>query len=345
MLTKLHANATTTPRIRAYIQASSAGVAELAQEFGVSETTIRRWKGRATTSDGSHRPHHLQTRFDATEEEIAVELRTRLGLSLDDILEVMRRCLRPDISRSALHRCLKRHGVSAKPRIQPPPTQRFKAQQPLGFIHIDVKYLTALDRRRSFAYVAIDRATRFVYVEVLPDRKASTGAGFLERFIAAFPLKVHTVLTDNGVEFTDRFAVDKPGKPEGRPSGHHLFDRVCRQHGIKHILTRPFRPQTNGLVERFNRRLAEAIAEQPHSTRNQGKNRFESHDQRNSFIASFVYNYNNTRLRCLAYRAPLEILNNLSGHNTKAGVPLSVSMCCNRSGMIAFAGMTARIGS
>jgi IS30 family transposase len=93
MLTKLHANATTTPRIRAYIQASSTGVAELAQEFGVSETTIRRWKGRATTSDGSHRPHHLQTRFDATEEEIAVELRTRLGLSLDDILEVMRRFL------------------------------------------------------------------------------------------------------------------------------------------------------------------------------------------------------------------------------------------------------------
>lgn len=322
MLMKLHANATTTPKTRAYIQKSTASTAELADALNVSETTIRRWRKRTSTEDRSHRPHRLQTQFDAIEEEIAVELRTRLGLSLDDMLEVMRRCLRPDISRSALHRCLQRHGVSAKPKIPSQPAQRFEASEPIGFIHVDVKYLTALEGRRSFAFVAIDRATRFVYLEVLPDRQGSTGAAFLERFLAAFPLKVHTVLTDNGAEFTDRFAVDKPGKPEGRPSGDHLFDRVCRKHGVKHILTRPFRPQTNGLVERFNRRLGEALAAHPASTHNRGKNRFTCHEQRNTFIATFIQNYNNTRLRCLDYKAPLELIDNLSGHNTKAGVPL-----------------------
>lgn len=320
MLTRLHANATTTPRIRAYIQASTASVAALARELNISETTVRRWRKRDTTSDASHRPHRLQTSFDAVEEEIAVELRTRLGLSIDDVLEVMHRCLRPDISRSALHRCLKRHRVSARPKAEPPPHQRFETTQPLGFIHIDVKYLTALDRKRSYAYVAIDRATHFVYVEMLPDRRGSTGAAFLERFLAAFPLTVHTVLTDNGVEFTDRFAVDKPGKPAGEPSGHHPFDRVCRSHAIRHVLTRPFRPQTNGLVERFNRRLGEAIAAQPPSARNRGKNQFETHAERNAFIATFVQNYNSTRLRCLGYRAPRQILDNLTGHNTFAGV-------------------------
>lgn len=325
MLTRLHANATTTPKTRAYIQSSSAAVAELARELGVCETTIRRWRKRSTTADASHRPHRLQTRFDAVEEEVAVELRTRLRLSLDDILEVMRRCLRPDISRSALHRCLKRHGVAARPKTPPAPHQSFETPEPCGFIHIDVKYLTALDRRRSYVYVAIDRATHFVYVEVLMDRRGSTGAAFLERFLEAFPLKVHTVLTDNGVEFTDRFAVDKPGKPQDKPSGKHPFDRVCRRNAITHVLTRPFRPQTNGLVERFNRRIAEAIADQPPSGKNRGKNRFASHEERNSFIHTFVQNYNNTRLRCLKYRAPREILDNLTGHNTKAGAPLRAS--------------------
>ncbi|MBL8893824.1 MAG: transposase [Rhizobiales bacterium] len=321
MLTKLHANATTTPKTRAYIQASQAPVAVLAAELGVSETTIRRWQGRSDTADHSHRPLHLQTRFDAIEEEIAVELRTRLGLSLDDSLEVMQRCLRPDISRSALHRCLKRHGVSGKTATAQSRPVRFATAQPAGFIHMDVKYLTPLGGRRSYAYVAIDRATRFVYLEVLPDRKATTGAAFLKRFLEAFPLKVHTILTDNGVEFTDRFADDKPQKPKGQPSGQHPFDKVCSGRAIRHLLARPYRPQTNGLVERFNRRLAEAIAAHPPAPGHQGKNRFASHRQRDDFLHAFVNSYNKTRLRCLAYKAPRELLDNLSGHNTKAGVP------------------------
>ena len=75
-------------------------------------------------ADRAATPHTLATGFAAAEEAIAVELRTRLALSLDDILEVMRRCLRPDISRSALHRCLKRHGVSQRPRRPPSASPR-----------------------------------------------------------------------------------------------------------------------------------------------------------------------------------------------------------------------------
>jgi transposase-like protein len=116
MLVKLHANAATTPKVRAQIQSSRKSVAELARELGVSETTIRRWKPRQDGLDRSSRPHVLATRFSLEEEEIAVELRTRLGLSLDDALEVMRRCLRADISRAALHRLLKRRGVSQRSR-------------------------------------------------------------------------------------------------------------------------------------------------------------------------------------------------------------------------------------
>src|SRR5260370_40377319 len=94
-------------------------------------------------------------------------------------------------------------------------------------------------------------------------RDGETSAGFLTRFLAHFPHRVHTILTDNGAEFTDRFAVDMKNKPPGRPSGNPPFDLVCANHNIDHRLTRPYRPQTNGLVERFNRRITEAIGRDP----------------------------------------------------------------------------------
>ena len=131
----------------------------------------------------------------------------------------MRRCLNPKLSRSGVHRCLQRHGLSARLTPDKAPAVTFQTDAPAGSIHVDVKYLPPLGRRRSYAYVAIDRATRFVYLEILPDRRAATAAGFLTRFLDRFPLAVHTILTDNGSEFTDRFAVDKKGKPQDKPSG------------------------------------------------------------------------------------------------------------------------------
>ena len=101
----LHANATTTPKTRAYIQRSKKPVAELAAELGVSETTIRRWRGRTTVADRSHRPKTLTTSLRRSK---SAGLRTAnmLQLPLDDVVEVMRRCVNAELSRSAIHRCL-----------------------------------------------------------------------------------------------------------------------------------------------------------------------------------------------------------------------------------------------
>jgi transposase InsO family protein len=264
MQLRLHANATTTPRIRAYIQKSTAATEALARELGIHRRTVARWKARQDVADRSTRPHRLATTISAWEEALILELRRSLALPLDDIVEAMRRCLNPQLSRSAIHRCLKRHNLSARLTPDKAPAAAFQTDTPAGFIHVDVKYLPPLGRRRSYAYVVIDRATRFVYLEILPDRRAATAAGFLARFLDRFPLKVHTVLTDNGSEFTDRFAVDKKGKPHDKPSGTHAFDRLCAARAITHRLTRPFRPQSNGMVERFNRRLGE---HRPHAAK------------------------------------------------------------------------------
>lgn len=316
----LHANATTTPRTRSYIQRSRKPVAELAAELGVNETTIRRWRGRTTVQDHSHRPKTLTTSLSTIEETLVCELRTTLQLPLDDVVEVMRRCVNAELSRSAIHRCLQRHGISQRPKPDKPKVGVFE-QATIGFIHIDLKHLPALERCKSYAFVAIDRATRYVYVEIHQRRDADTSAGFLRRFLAHFPHDVHTILTDNGAEFTDRFAVDKKDKPYDRPSGNHPFDIVCASRGIRHRLTRPYRPQTNGLVERFNRRIAEAIGREP--KRGIARRLFRSHADRDDFLNRFVRDYNRTRLKCLGYVAPLEALANLTGPNTKAGTTVA----------------------
>lgn len=202
MQMRLHANATTTPRVRECIRRSPASVAVLAGELGVSETTVRRWRGRASVEDRSSRPRAVRTSLSAAEEALVVELR-RLGrLSLDDVVEVMRRCVNPRLSRSAVHRALVRHGVAGAPpaaRDEPAP---FVTDAPASFVHLDVKHLPALHRQKAYAYVAIDRATRFAHVDMLPDRRAETAAGFLERFLRAFAVPVHTVLTDNSLPRT-----------------------------------------------------------------------------------------------------------------------------------------------
>jgi transposase-like protein len=111
---KLHANATTTPRIRAYIQQSSASIGALARELGIHNRTVARWKARTQVLDRSTRPHRLATTMTDWEEALIVELRRSLALPLDDITEAMRRCVNPALSRSAIHRCLQRHAISAR---------------------------------------------------------------------------------------------------------------------------------------------------------------------------------------------------------------------------------------
>ncbi len=320
MLITLHKNATTTPRQRAYIKTSSRSVAELARELGVSETTIRRWKARTTTDDRPSTPRHLVTSLSAEEEEIAVELRARLELSLDDALEVLHRCIRDDISRSALYRLWQRRGIAAPSQRKPDtPPGRFDPE-PFGYIHADLKHLTRLDGQPAYVFVVIERATRFVHVDILADRQADTVADAFDRFLQAFGHPIHTVLTDNGAEFTDRFGAARYTSRDAG-TGRHPFDRLCASHHIQHKLTKPYHPQTNGMVERFNRRLADAIRDLAPNGHNAGKNRFASHDERNRFIHNFVKNYNRTRLRCLNYQAPQERLSNLTEHNTQAGGP------------------------
>ena len=168
----MYANATTTPKTRHFIQASTQSVTQLANEMGVSEDTIRRWKRRDDVADGSRTPHRLPTTLTPAREVVVVALRKTLLLSLDDLLVVTREFIHPEVSRSGPDHCLRRHGVAdlkaLLPREKGPqtPVKTFNAYEP-GFVHVDINYLPQMPDadQRTYLFAAIDRATRWVYVE------------------------------------------------------------------------------------------------------------------------------------------------------------------------------------
>ena len=267
MAATIHCNARTTPKIREEIQSAPSTVtnAALAQKYAVTKHTISKWRYRDSVEDGSHCPHHLNTTLSDAQEAIVVSIREMLLLPLDDLLVVAREFLHPDLSRSALDRCLRRHGVSNLKAMmreqdetvgQKRPVKTFKDYVP-GFVHIDVKYLPQMQdqRSRSYLFVAIDRATRWVYLEIRRDKTAKSAKAFLNKVVKAAPFKINKILTDNGKEFTDRFCT----AGEREPTGNHLFDQACQSHAIEHRLTKPKHPQTNGMVERFNGRIADIL--------------------------------------------------------------------------------------
>ena len=164
---QVHPVAQTTPRTRAEMRTSEDSSAALAKRYKVSFATARKWKGRDDSQDRSHRPHTLATTLSAAQKLIVVELRRMLLLPLDDLLAVIREFSHPDVSRSGLDRCLRRHKVSKLKSLQPEiqgeikPLKTFKDNAP-GFLHVDIKYLPQMpgETQRRYPFVAVDRATR-----------------------------------------------------------------------------------------------------------------------------------------------------------------------------------------
>ena len=264
---KLHKQATTTPRIRSEIQQAPASVSngELASQYNVSTATVRRWRYRDDVHDHSHTRHTRLTTLNAEQEEVLVAAREFLRLPLDDLLVVAREFLNPDLSRSALHRMLQRREVPTLAELRRRDTDDAgeRAHKPFndyvpGFVHVDIKYLPQMpdESHRRYLYVAIDRATRWVFLQVRDSQSAADAQAFIRQLTDNAPFRIEKLLTDNGKAFTDRFS--RGGRRS--PSGHHPVDRFCQQQGIEHRLIAPGRPQTNGMVERFNGRISDVLA-------------------------------------------------------------------------------------
>ncbi|MBV8281615.1 MAG: IS481 family transposase [Candidatus Eremiobacteraeota bacterium] len=293
----LHGCATTTHAIRAAIQRSKAPLKELAVQHGLNQKTVAKWRKRAFVHDAPMGPKAPRSTVLSIEEEaIAVAFRRHTLLPLDDCLYALQATI-PHLTRSSLHRCLQRHGISRLPevagdKIAKQPFKRY----PIGYFHIDIAEVRT-EEGVLHLFVAVDRTSKFAFAQLHELSNVQTATAFLTALLAAIPYKIHTVLTDNGVQFCDM-----PSRRSGPTARYrlHRFDRICREHGIEHRLTKPNHPWTNGQVERMNRTLKEATVRRYH---------YECHQQLRAHLAAFLDAYNFAkRLKTLKGLTPFEFV-------------------------------------
>jgi transposase-like protein len=225
------------------------------------------------------------------EEAMIIAFRRHTLLPLDDCLYALQPTI-PHLTRSALHRCLKRHGISRLPDVEgdKPKRQRFK-RYPIGYFHIDIAEVQTAEGK-LYLFVGIDRTSKFAFIRLVEKAGKMAAAQFLRELIAAVPYRLHTVLTDNGVQFTNR--------SRDTCAFEHIFDRVCREHKIEHRLTKVKHPWTNGQVERMNRTIKEATIKRFH---------YDDHNQLRTHLADFIAAYNFARrLKAIGGLTPYEYI-------------------------------------
>lgn len=327
---KIHANAPLGPKGRATMvkRVLEEGIAltEAAEAAGVSARTARKWvqrfqlEGEPGLLDRSSAPKHVHN-ATAPERVEAIAALRRLRLTGPEIAETL------EMATSTVSAVLKRIGLGKLSRLDPPePIRRYERSRPGELIHIDVKklgrigphgaghrvtgrkarrHITKLDaagvRRRQVGWecvhVCVDDATRLAYAEVLPDEKSATVIGFLKRVLAFYRshgIAVERLMTDNGGAYC---------------SAVHAL--ACRAMGIRHIRTRPYRPQTNGKAERFIRTM---LREWAYAAV------YGSSPERAAALSGWLERYNFRRRHgALGRRPPIQRLRELTGNNV-AGI-------------------------
>ena len=199
----LHGSAHTTAAVRRAIQRSEESVRALARRHGISPTTVQKWRRRATVADAPMGPKSVRSTVLTVEEEaMVVAFRRHTLLPLDDCLYALQPTI-PRLTRSALHRCLQRHGISRLPEMDgDKPEKRTFRRYPIGYFHIDIAEVRT-EEGKLHLFVAIDRTSKFAFVRLHEKADRPTAVSFLEALIEAVPYRLHTILTDNGIQFAD----------------------------------------------------------------------------------------------------------------------------------------------
>ncbi len=234
----LHGCATTTEAVRRAIQRSQASVRPLARRHGISATTVQKWRKRETTCDARMGPKQISSSVLTVEQEaMIVAFRRHTLLPLDDCLYALQPSI-PELTRSSLHRCLQRHDISRLPIAggDGPGKKRFKAY-PIGYFHIDIAEVRT-EQGKLHLFVAIDRTSKFAFAQLHEKATRQIAADFLHALVEAVPYKIHTVLTDNGVQFAHTGPEDCSGdatqtswiaRQQARTGRVHAFGYACEK--------------------------------------------------------------------------------------------------------------------
>ena len=288
----MHANATLTPLRRAQMSAeltaSGASLRTVAARYGVCEKTVRRWRDRALAlgsparlPDRSSAPRRQPTRTSEMVEDQILALR-RARRTYAQIRVVL-----PGVSLATLSRVLRRHGLARLSALEPPRPApvRYEYPAPGGLLHLDIKKLGKFTQPGVRAtgerahrnpgagveslHVAIDDHSRVAFACLHPDEKRPSVVDALRQALAFYAergVAIERLLTDRGASYRSK-----------------VFAQTCRELGLKHLFTRPYRPQTNGKAERLIQTMTREWAY---------ARSYDSSDQRASFLPSYLHDYN-----------------------------------------------------
>ena len=287
-----HANAKTTARVRKEIQESNEKNTVLASRYHVNIKTIIKWKAANGVEDRKSGPRNPKsTVLTELEENIICEFRRLTKFSLDDVFIVLKDKI-PALTRSNLHRCLVRNNLSRLPKEEGKERTKkpFKSYD-IGYVHIDISELRT-EEGKAYMFVAIERATKYVYAEIYTRMTQDNAQIFLQNTIKDCPFKIHTILTDNGSQFTYQLLAEHL-RPKDKV---HPFDEVCKGQRIEHRLTRFRHPWTNGQVEVMNRVIKSHTVKKFHYTR-------LSDLKRHLMSFLLLYNYQK-KLKSLKHQTP-----------------------------------------
>jgi transposase InsO family protein len=318
---KLHGNAALSwhgrRRLARRVVVEGWTLAAAAEAAGVSVRCARKWAGRyrlegeSGLADRSSAPRRVVNRTAPERLEVIARLR-RLRFTAAEIAETL------DMALSTVSGILTRSGMGRLGRLGLEPARRYERSRPGELVHVDVKKLGRIvggagwrvrggaqhynrtftdedGHRRTtvgyeFVHVAVDDYSRLAYAEVLSDEKAATAVGFLRRAVAFYArhgIRVERVLSDNGSAY--------------RATIHAL---ACKALHIRHLRTRPYRPQTNGKAERFIRTLLEGWAYGAI---------YRSSTERTAALDGWLWHYNHQRRHSAIGRQPPVSRTNLLG--------------------------------
>jgi transposase-like protein len=173
------------------------------------------------------------------ERALAISLRTSSWVSIDEVWENLLE-VNPKISRSSVYRCFVKENIHQIPQEKKEKAKKFKEYEP-GYLHIDVTYLPKFNGKSCYLFVAIDRCTRAMFYWIYENKTAESTEDFMDKCIVFFPFKITHILTDNGLEFTNRLLKSKTGNACQKPS---KMDIKCKENNIVHAEIM-FDPQTH----------------------------------------------------------------------------------------------------
>jgi transposase InsO family protein len=300
---KLHRNAKTNYLIRQEIRQSTESITSLASRYHLSWPTVKKWKTRDKVEDKSSRPDKTRTTLTKYQEDLILFDRKKFKKTVDEIYFSLDDQI-PNLYPVKVYRCLARYGLSVLPDELLKAERQIKKfrKYTLGYLHIDVLYTPKINKKRWYAFTAIDRVTKIAFVWVTDRKTKEMGAMFLNKVLTFYPYPIHYILTDNGFEFTYKALIKCK-----RTTKTHPFDLICQHNKIDHRTIKFKHPWTNGMVERFNGKVKTKVFR---------RYLFEDIEDLNEKLVGYLNSYNfEVRLKQLKYQTPAVYLKTNYNHS------------------------------